>query len=103
MREKGQSVMTNVTDEGSIEISNKEGAVKDHEDQTALPGEERTLQVQKLNEGTGITVPQGATVKVHYTGKFQDGTVFDSSRGRDPLEFKVGFGQVIRGWDEGIC
>ena len=56
-----------------------------------------------MNEGEGPTVPKGAMVKVHYTGKLLDGTVFDSSVDRgDPLEFKVGAGQVIRGWDEGI-
>ena len=47
---------------------------------------------------------KGSTVKVHYVAKLQDGTVFDSSLGRGkPLEFKVGAGEVIRGWDEGIC
>merc|ERR1740117_1241159 len=61
------------------------------------------LVVNKLNEGEGPTVPRGAKVKVHYTGKFPDGRVFDSSVTRgDPLEFKVGLGQVIKGWDEGI-
>jgi peptidylprolyl isomerase len=42
----------------------------------------------------------GDTVKVHYTGRLDDGSVFDSSRGRDPLSFKVGTGQVIQGFDE---
>ena len=56
-----------------------------------------------MNEGTGPLVPQGSMVKVHYTGKFTDGRVFDSSVSRGkPLEFKIGVGQVIRGWDEGI-
>jgi len=66
--------------------------------------EPKKMDIEKLNEGTGPTVPKGATVKVHYTGKLEDGTVFDSSVSRgDPLEFQVGVGQVIRGWDEGIC
>jgi peptidylprolyl isomerase len=44
----------------------------------------------------------GDTVKVHYTGKLEDGTVFDSSDGRDPLEFKIGGGQVIKGFETGV-
>jgi FKBP-type peptidyl-prolyl cis-trans isomerase 2 len=44
----------------------------------------------------------GDTVKVHYSGRLTDGTTFDSSEGRDPLEFKVGNGDVIRGFDEGV-
>ena len=47
-------------------------------------------------------VKQGDTVKVHYTGKLKDGTRFDSSEGRDPLEFQAGTGQVIKGFDEAL-
>ncbi len=44
----------------------------------------------------------GNTVRVHYTGTLDDGTVFDSSKGRDPIEFTVGGGQVIAGFDSAV-
>ena len=44
----------------------------------------------------------GDTVKIHYTGTLDDGTQFDSSAGRDPLEFQVGSGQVIPGFDKAV-
>jgi len=44
----------------------------------------------------------GDTVKVHYTGRLEDGTVFDSSHGREPLEFTVGEGQVIEGFEKAV-
>ena len=44
----------------------------------------------------------GDTVKIHYTGTLDDGTQFDSSAGRDPLEFTVGSGQVIPGFDQAV-
>lgn len=47
-------------------------------------------------------VKKGDNVKVHYTGKLNDGTVFDSSEGGEPLEFAVGSGQVIAGFEEGV-
>ncbi|WP_420385678.1 FKBP-type peptidyl-prolyl cis-trans isomerase [Roseivirga sp.] len=44
----------------------------------------------------------GDSVKVHYTGKLKDGTVFDSSQGREPLAFQVGAGQMIKGFDAAV-
>ncbi len=44
----------------------------------------------------------GDTVRIHYTGKFTDGAEFDSSAGRDPLEFELGKGQIIRGLEQQI-
>jgi peptidylprolyl isomerase len=44
----------------------------------------------------------GDTVRIHYTGKLDDGTQFDSSAGRDPLEFALGSGQVIPGFDNAV-
>ena len=47
-------------------------------------------------------VKNGDVVKVHYTGKLKDGSVFDSSHGREPLQFTVGAGQMIKGFDKGV-
>jgi FKBP-type peptidyl-prolyl cis-trans isomerase 2 len=47
-------------------------------------------------------VKEGDNISLHYTGTLDDGTVFDSSEGRDPLSFTVGSGEVIQGFDEGV-
>ncbi len=45
---------------------------------------------------------KGDKVKVHYTGKLKDGSVFDSSEGKDPLEFELGTGMMIAGFDKAV-
>ena len=61
------------------------------------------LRYQILQEGDGVKAEKGKTVSVHYKGQLADGTVFDSSYKRNqPIDFALGVGQVIPGWDEGI-
>ncbi|KAF0106352.1 MAG: peptidylprolyl isomerase [Anaerolineaceae bacterium] len=62
------------------------------------------LEYNEITAGAGAQAVAGKTVKVHYTGKFPDGKVFDSSVSRgEPIEFVLGQGRVIKGWDEGIA
>ena len=62
------------------------------------------LRYQIIQKGNGKPAEAGKMVSVHYKGQLADGTVFDSSYKRNaPLDFQVGVGQVIPGWDEGIC
>lgn len=62
------------------------------------------LIIEDLSEGEGLGAETGDVVVVHYTGTFQSGEEFDSSRraGRDPFQFTLGAGHVISGWDEGV-
>ena len=73
---------------------------------TASAGFEKTasgLRYKIIQEGNGKKAIKGATVSVHYKGQLLDGTVFDSSyKRKQPIDFTVGVGQVISGWDEGI-
>lgn len=65
------------------------------------PGPEK-LEIVDEKEGTGPEAKKGDTVKVHYTGTLMNGKQFDSSVGKDPFQFTLGQGQVIKGWDEGV-
>ena len=61
------------------------------------------LMIEEVKIGDGAVATKGKTVSVHYTGTLTNGTKFDSSldRGR-PIEFVLGTGMVIKGWDQGI-
>ena len=61
------------------------------------------LQYVDVKVGDGAEAKAGQTVTVNYTGKFEDGKVFDSSVGKRPFEFPLGAGRVIKGWDEGVA
>lgn len=62
------------------------------------------LQIEVLKQGDGVEAKSGQTVTVHYVGTFPEGGKFDSSRDRgEGFTFKLGAGQVIRGWDQGVA
>ena len=63
---------------------------------------ESGLRYVVTKEGSGPNATPGDVVSVHYTGMLLDGTVFDSSEGREPIQFPLGQSRVIKAWDEGI-
>ena len=60
------------------------------------------LEYHDLKTGAGEAAAHGDMVVVHYTGWLKDGRKFDSSLGGEPFSFKLGDGEVIAGWDEGL-
>ena len=60
------------------------------------------LKMTDLKVGEGAVAESGSNVSVQYSGWLTDGTPFDSSVGRAPFTFRIGAGQVIPGWDEGV-
>jgi peptidylprolyl isomerase len=61
------------------------------------------LRITDLELGTGAEAVAGQTVSVNYRGSLTNGKEFDSSYGRGPFSFRLGGGQVIQGWDEGVA
>lgn len=69
----------------------------------AAHGGEASVVIEEIEQGGGPQASRYSIVDVHYTGKLEDGTVFDSSKARGaPIQFTLGAGQVIPGWDQGI-
>jgi peptidyl-prolyl cis-trans isomerase A (cyclophilin A) len=65
---------------------------------------ESGLRYKIIQKGNGKKAEAGKTVSVHYTGQLENGKTFDSSYPRKkPIEFPLGMGNVIEGWDEGIA
>ena len=61
------------------------------------------LQINNIIEGEGTEIINHSKIQVHYTGKLQDGTKFDSSYDRgEPFSFQIGLRQVIEGWEIGL-
>lgn len=79
------------------------GAAAARADPVTLPG---GTQIEDIEPGTGAEARKGRTISVHYTGwLYVDGELgksFDSSRGGAPFTFRLGAGEAIKGWDEGI-
>lgn len=88
---------------GSLTLADASAAESTKAGEKAVITTPSGLKYVDLVEGTGATPKPGDTVFVHYTGTLEDGTKFDSSRDRGrPFQFKIGMGQVIKGWDEGV-
>lgn len=91
--------------ENEVRASAEEGLLQGYltENNITVPALESGLIYIEKEEGTGAKAESGKTVVVHYEGRLLDGTVFDSSLERgEPIEFPLGVGHVIPGWDEGI-
>jgi peptidylprolyl isomerase len=98
------------TDAEPAEESSEESSTEEEETTgEEMPSDEMMttasgLKYTILSEGDGEKPAKGSVVQVHYTGTLEDGTKFDSSLDRgEPIQFALGVGQVIPGWDEGIA
>lgn len=105
-----------VNDEGENFINDKSEGIKENENINTNNKEnmddkkilnkiekENGLIIEVVKTGEGKEAKNGNSVSVHYTGKLKDGTVFDSSIQRGvPIEFSLGIGMVIPGWEQGV-
>ena len=100
---------SSVEDNPRIEVQPQEATdLEEMEDEEMNASDLKTtasgLQYADLQVGEGASPEKGDMVVVQYTGRLEDGTVFDSSYQRSqPFSFTLGVGQVIQGWDEGVA
>ena len=88
--------------EAEIKSENAKKAIEELKKGTTVTKSGLAYKITK--KGSGPKAEAGKTVSVHYTGKLTDGTKFDSSYDRNqPIDFPLGEGRVIKGWDEGIA
>lgn len=71
---------------------------------TVTSNGENSMKIETTKEGSGEEIKNGQTASMLYTGKLDDGTIFDTTanRGNEPFKFVLGAGEVISGWDEGV-
>ena len=80
------------------------GSAQDKKEKKKVVTTKSGLKYEDLKEGTGAEAKKGDSVDVHYTGWLTDGKKFDSSKDRNmPFNFRLGAGDVIQGWDEGVA
>jgi FKBP-type peptidyl-prolyl cis-trans isomerase len=101
------SQMADVVQSGVVTVAEGQDTTKARTDALSKSvdahGKLTNMVIEDVKVGTGAEVKNGDTVSVHYIGTLQDGTEFDNSKKRgQPFEFKVGGGQVIKGWEEGL-
>lgn len=115
---KGKDALAFKTDQASLDAAGKNLAARQAADLKKYMSEFENKMIQKhpdarkiadgpmyvlLKEGQGPAAKVGDKISVHYTGVLEDGKKFDSSRDRDqPIQFVLGKGEVIKGWDLGI-
>lgn len=116
---KGKDAMAFKTDQASLDAAGKKLATRQAADLKKYMSEFENKMMEKhpdarkiasgpmyvfLKEGQGAPAKAGDRINVHYTGVLENGTKFDSSRDRDkPIQFVLGKGEVIKGWDLGIA
>jgi FKBP-type peptidyl-prolyl cis-trans isomerase len=97
---QGTSGTTSTTNTKTTTTSSSATSVTTSSQEITMPS---GLKYEELKVGDGAVAETGTTVSVHYTGWLTNGTKFDSSLDRgQPFSFRLGTGQVIRGWDEGV-